>query len=128
LRRGALRCVALRCAALREECSTPFLRRRVRKPAALTAKTPNKRLAGLHGQIYHVDMARTTATARTTETRTSIEHLFTTMWAIAILVALTGITLAIVTWSWVPLVAIVFGLALPMIPLRSPLTMRRRGR
>jgi hypothetical protein len=94
----------------------------VRKPAALTAKTPDKRLAGLHAKIYHVDMARTTAT------KTSVEHLFTTMWAIAIIVTLAGITLPIVTWSWVPLVAIVFGLALPLIPLRSPLTMRQRGR
>jgi hypothetical protein len=66
--------------------------------------------------------------ARTTATKTSVEHLIMTMWAIAIVVALAGVVLAIVTWSWVPLVAIGFGLALPMIPFRSPLTMRRRER
>jgi hypothetical protein len=128
-----LRCVQLPCGASRrvasrEECFTPLLGKRGRKPATLRAKTPDNRLAGLHGQIYHVDMARTTATSRPTATKTSAERLFTTMWAIAIIVTLAGITLAIVTWSWVPLVAIVFGLALPLIPLRTPLTMRQRGR
>jgi hypothetical protein len=50
------------------------------------------------------------------------------MWVIAIIVALAGILLAVVTWSWAPLIAIVFGLALPLIPLRSPMTMRGRER
>jgi hypothetical protein len=66
--------------------------------------------------------------ARTTATKTSVEHVILSMWVIAIIVALAGILLAVVTWSWAPLIAIVFGLALPLIPLRSPMTMRGRER
>ncbi len=60
----------------------------------------------------------------TTADDRSTRRLRTIMWVVAIGIAVIGIVLAIVTWSPVPLVAIVLGLALPLLPLRTPMTSR----
>jgi fatty acid desaturase len=62
---------------------------------------------------------------RTTTTRTFERRLFIALWALAIVLAVTGAVLAVVTSSWVPLVCIVFGLAVPMMPFRSRLVKER---
>lgn len=62
-----------------------------------------------------------------TEPSTADRRLRLALWTVAIVLALIGGGVAIVTSSWAPLV-IVFGLALPMIPFRSPMTTRQRTR
>jgi hypothetical protein len=58
---------------------------------------------------------------RTSTTGTFERRLITALWVFATVLAVTGAVLAIATSSWAPLVCIVFGLAVPLIPFRSPL-------
>lgn len=51
-----------------------------------------------------------------------------TVWGIALALALLGVVLAVLSSSWLPLVYIVLGLALPMFPVGSPMTRSRRRR
>ena len=66
--------------------------------------------------------------SRTDAPSPSTRRLLAALWILAGVIALGGIILAITTGSWLPLVTIVFGLALPMMPLRSPATMRHAAR
>ena len=49
-----------------------------------------------------------------------------TVWGIALALALLGVVLAVLSSSWLPLVYIVLGLALPMFPVGSLMTRSRR--
>ena len=60
----------------------------------------------------------------TTADDRSTRRLRTIMWVVAIGIAVAGIVLAIVTWSLLPFAAVVLGLALPLLPLRTPMTSR----
>lgn len=51
----------------------------------------------------------------------------TVVWTIAIALSVIGIVLSIVSSSWLPLICIVGGLALPMFPIGTPMTSRARS-
>lgn len=48
------------------------------------------------------------------------------VWSVAIVLTVTGIVVAVVISSWLPLIGIVGGLALPMFPLAALMTGRAR--